>query len=85
MMSMKKWHQIVKRQRNYSGPAYVSKMDAKENTARDPARIWKLHDRQLLKVGRGNGVTFKEGVARDVVYRKKYATVRKKSAYASNK
>ncbi|GJZ06072.1 hypothetical protein Tco_0539865 [Tanacetum coccineum] len=29
---------------------YVSKMDAKENTTRDPAGIWKLHDTQLLKL-----------------------------------
>ncbi|GJX45514.1 hypothetical protein Tco_0262190 [Tanacetum coccineum] len=27
---------------------YVSKMDVKENTARDPTGIWKLHDTQLL-------------------------------------
>nr|GEV53807.1 hypothetical protein [Tanacetum cinerariifolium] len=34
--------------RHAENQAYVSKMDAKENTARDPVGIWKLHDTQLL-------------------------------------
>ncbi|GJS30053.1 hypothetical protein Tco_0490673 [Tanacetum coccineum] len=32
----------------YEANPHVSKKDAKENTARDPMRIWKLHDTELL-------------------------------------